>query len=39
MATLTAALAFLGAVVVVAAVILGVGWLLDQLSDDDNKGE
>jgi len=37
MATLTAALAFLGAVVVVAAVILGFGWLLDQLEND--KGE
>jgi len=34
-----AALAFLGAVVVVAAAILGVGWLLDRLGDDGNKGE
>ncbi len=32
------ALAFLGAVVVVTVVILVVGWLLDRLSDDDNKG-
>lgn len=32
------ALAFLGAVVVVAAVILGVGWVLDRLSDDNDKG-